>query len=50
VQRRILFVQGRPTAADTTVPLATTRQGDVTVVKIGDDERYEIPDALLAGG
>lgn len=50
VQRRILFVQGKPTAADTTAPLAATRQGDVTVVKVGDDERYEIPDAFLVGG
>ena len=50
VQRRILFVQGKTAAADTMDPVSATRQGDVTVVKVGDDERYEIPDALLAGG
>ena len=50
VQRRILFVQGKTAAADTMDPVSATRQGDVTVVKVGDDERYEIPDALLVGG
>jgi len=50
VQRRILFVQGKPVAADTMDPVTATRQGDVTVVKVGDDERYEIPDAFLKGG
>ena len=50
VQRRILFVQGKPVAADTMDPVTATRQGDVTVVKISDDERYDIPDALLNGG
>jgi len=50
VQRRILFVRGKPVAADTMDPVTATRQGDVTVVKISDDERYDIPDALLNGG
>jgi len=50
VQRRILFVQGKPVAADTMDPVTATRQGDVTVVKVGDDERYDIPDAFLNGG
>ena len=50
VQRRILFVQGKPVAADTMDPLTATRQADVTVVKVGDNERYEIPDAFLNGG
>ena len=50
VQRRILFVQGKPVAADTTDPVTATRQGDVTVVKVSDDERYDIPDAILNGG
>jgi hypothetical protein len=26
------------------------RRGDVTIVKPGSDERYEIPDALIFGG
>lgn len=50
VQRRILFVAGKPVAADAMDPLTATRQGDITVVKIGDAERYEIPDAFLNGG
>jgi hypothetical protein len=50
VQRRILFVQGKPVAADTMDPVTVTRQGDVTVVKVGDNERYDIPDAFLNGG
>ena len=50
VQRRILFVQGKPVAADTMDPVTATRQGDVTVVKVGDNERCDIPDAFLNGG
>jgi hypothetical protein len=50
VQRRILFVQGKPAAADTMDPVTASRQGDITVVKVSDNERYEIPDAFLAGG
>jgi len=50
VQRRILFVQGKPAAADTMDPVTATRQGDSTVVKVGDNESYDIPDAFLNGG
>jgi hypothetical protein len=50
VQRRILFVQGKPVAADTMDPVTATRQGDVTIVKVSDNERYDIPDAFLNGG
>ena len=50
VQRRILFVQGKPVAADTTDPVTAAREGDVTVVKVGDNERYHIPEAFLNGG
>jgi hypothetical protein len=50
VQRRILFVQGKPVAADTMDPVTVTRQGDVTIVKVSDNERYDIPDAFLNGG
>jgi hypothetical protein len=49
-RRRILFVKGQPMASDSTDPLTFTRQGDVTTVKLGTDERYEIPDALVTGG
>jgi hypothetical protein len=50
VQRRILFVQGKPVAADTMDAVTFTRQGDVTVVKVGDNESYDVPDAFLNGG
>jgi len=49
-RRRILFVKGKPVASDSADPLTFARQGDVTTVKLGADERYEIPDALVAGG
>jgi len=48
--RRILFVSGVPVASDATDPIAHSREGDLTVVKIGADERYEIRDALVQGG
>jgi len=50
VQRRILFVQGKPVATDAMEPMTATRQGDTTVVKVGNDERYDIPDAFVGGG
>jgi hypothetical protein len=50
VQRRILFMQGNPVASDASEPMTSTRQGDTTVVKVGADERYDIPDAFLNGG
>lgn len=50
VQRRILFVQGKPVASDAMDAMTSTREGDATVVKVSDDERYTIPDAFLSGG
>ena len=50
VPRRILFVKGTPVASDSPDPLTFTRQGDVTTVKLGADEWYEIPDVLVTGG
>ncbi len=47
--RRVLFVQGKPTAADGVDPVSSAKQGDVTTVKVGD-ERYDVPDAFLTGG
>jgi hypothetical protein len=49
-KRRILFVKGKPVASDATDPLTVTRQGDRNIVKLGTDERYEIPDAFVTGG
>ncbi|HQR10906.1 MAG TPA: hypothetical protein PLW68_06200 [Casimicrobiaceae bacterium] len=50
LMRRILFVQGKPIASDAADAMTYSRQGDLTVVKFGTDERYEVPDAFLAGG
>jgi len=48
--RRILIVKGQPVAADSPDTLTHTRQGDVTTIRIGTDEIFEVPDALIAGG
>jgi len=50
--RSILFVKGKPVASNASRidVLSSERKGDVTVVKLGDSERYEVPDALLTGG
>jgi hypothetical protein len=50
LKRRILFVKGKPVAADATAALSVERRGDVSVVHFGSDERFEIPDALVTGG
>lgn len=50
LRRRILFVAGVPVASDATEPLTHAREGDRTVVNLGTDERYEIPDPLVQGG
>ena len=51
-KRSILFVKGKPTASNARAldALASERNGDLTIVKFGSSERYEIPDALLTGG
>lgn len=50
MKRRILFVKGKPVAADVAEALAVERRGDVSVVRFGGDEGFEIPDALVFGG
>jgi hypothetical protein len=50
LKRSILFVKGEPTASDATDPMTFAREGDTTVVKIGADERYTVPDAFVRGG
>ena len=50
VVRRILFVAGKPVVSDAAVTvLSFTREGDATIVKVGEDERYDVPDAFLRG-
>ena len=50
--RSILFVKGRPVASNAAGmdALSFERRDDTTIVRLGDSERYEIPDALLFGG
>jgi len=51
-KRSILFVKGKPTASNAQAmdALTSEHKGDVTIVQLGTSERYEIPDALVAGG
>ena len=51
-KRSILFVKGKPVASNAQAmdTLSSERRGDLTVVKLGATERYEIPDALVTGG
>jgi hypothetical protein len=48
--RHILFVGGKPVAADSMQPMTAAREGDVTVVKFENGEYHRIPDALVFGG
>jgi hypothetical protein len=48
--RNVLFVKGRPVASDSAQTMSSSRQGDLVTVRVGGDERYDVPDALLTGG
>jgi len=50
IKRRILFVKGSPVASDATGALTHSHEGELNVIKVGADERYEIPDVLILGG
>ncbi len=50
LKRRILFVKGEPVCTDSPETLTFTRREDVTTVRLGADEWYAIPDALVGGG
>ena len=49
-ERTILFRQLNPVSSDSQAGLAATRRGDVSIVRIGTVEVYEIPDAVIEGG
>jgi hypothetical protein len=49
-QRSILFVKGQPVAADVARPFTFTKQADTGQITFEGDERFTIPDALIAGG
>ena len=48
--RRILFIRGTPVASDSPDEMTFTRQADLFTVKFANEERYDIPEALIAGG
>jgi len=50
VKRRILFVRHEVVAADSTETPVFERRREFTIVRFGGDERFEIPEALVAGG
>jgi hypothetical protein len=50
LKRRILFVNGTPTASDSPESMRVARSGDTTVVSFGTSEQYSIPDAFPYGG
>ncbi|ABL66000.1 hypothetical protein [Chlorobium phaeobacteroides] len=50
MKRSILFVKGRPVVSDAQTSLTVTKKDRLTLVSIGTDERYEIPDELVFGG
>jgi hypothetical protein len=49
-KRRILFVKNNPVASDAVEAITLTRRGDVNIVNTGQQEQFEIPDALIFGG
>lgn len=49
-ERTILFRGQNAVSSDASVPLRAVRRGNVTVVRIGAAEVYEIPDMLIVGG
>jgi len=50
LRRSVLFSRMQPVASDSVESMTYTRTADVTVVSIGKDERFEVPDVLLTGG
>jgi len=50
LKRSILFVAGKPVAADSPGTMMFTHKDDVTIVTFDGEEHYEIPDALIFGG
>jgi hypothetical protein len=47
--RHILFIKGKPVASDAQASMTVTRNKELSIVRIGADEQYEIPDALVFG-
>lgn len=50
MKRRLLFVRHDVVAADYVEAPVFERRADMTIVRVGSDERFEIPEAFLTGG
>lgn len=49
-ERYTEFREGKPIGTDPGLTLSFERRGDLSLIRIGSVERYEIPDALIFGG
>jgi hypothetical protein len=49
-ERNILFRDGRAVSSDGQAQFSVTRRGEISVVRIGRYEIYEVPDVLITGG
>lgn len=49
-ERYIYFTGTKATSSNASAPLRVQRQGDVSIISIGQYERYDIPDMLIVGG
>jgi len=49
-EREIQFEAGKPMASNTASELSFEKSGDLFLIRIGKEERYEIPEAVVFGG
>ena len=49
-RRVITFSEKKVSSTDAATPFKVERRGDLTIVRIGTVEVYEIPDAFVYGG
>jgi hypothetical protein len=49
-ERYIYFENGMATSSDSNAGIVAEKQSDLFMIRIGTDERFEIPDAVIFGG
>lgn len=49
-ERHIVFENGIPVSSDSPSALSFEKSADLFLIRIGNEERYEIPDAVVFGG
>jgi len=49
-ERTIHFAAGRATSSDGPGAVSVEKAADLNRVKVGEDERFEVPDAVIVGG